>query len=204
MTLRYLALGDSYTIGEGVDPADRWPYRLTARLRAQGIDVGEPEIIATTGWTTGELATALQDRDPEGPYDLVTLLVGVNDQYRGHGVERYLSGFTALLARAVELAGAEAGRVVVVSIPDWGVSPFAADRDREAIAREIDSFNSAARLEAQRRGAGWVDVTQASRAEGPAAEAYAADRLHPSAQAYRSWASLILPAARAALGARRQ
>ena len=202
--LRYLALGDSYTIGEGVAPAEGWPQQLTALLRAEGTDLAEPEIIATTGWTTGELAAALDERDPNGPYNLVTLLVGVNDQYRGHGIERYLPGFTALLARAVELAGSDAGRVLVVSIPDWGVSPFATDRDREAIAHEIDEFNSAARSETRSRGAQWVDVTQASRAEGTAAEAYASDGLHPSASAYRAWASLVLPAARAALGVARR
>lgn len=199
MTLRYLALGDSYTIGEGVAPAARWPVRVARALRAEGTDVGDPDFIAVTGWTTDELDAGITATAPRGPFDLVSLLIGVNDQYRGRSVESYVPAFAGLLERAVGLAGGDARRVVVVSIPDWGVSPFAADRDRAAIARELDAYNAAARREAEARGAAWVDVTAASRAAGSAADAYAADGLHPSGAAYAEWAALVLPAARRAV-----
>jgi lysophospholipase L1-like esterase len=198
--LRLLALGDSYTIGEGVEPADRWPSRVAVRLREAGTPVTDPEIIAMTGWTTDELAAGIDSAAPAGPFDVVTLLIGVNDQYRGRGVAAYAPAFDTLLERAVALAGGRPARVVVVSIPDWGVTPFAAGRDRQAIGAEIDAFNSAARAAALRRGAAWVDVTAVSRADAPAA--YAADGLHPSAGAYAAWAELVLPAVRAALGER--
>jgi lysophospholipase L1-like esterase len=200
--LRLLALGDSYTIGEGVEPAGRWPSRVAVRLRESGMQVADPEIIAVTGWTTDELAAGIDGAAPTGPFDAVTLLIGVNDQYRGHGVAAYAPRFEALLERAVELAGGRSARVVVVSIPDWGVAPFAAGRDRRAIGAEIDAFNAAACAATARRGAAWVDVTVASRAAGDAADAYAADGLHPSARAYAEWAELVLPAVQAALGER--
>lgn len=197
--LRFLALGDSYTIGEGVTPEERWPSRLVTLLRAAGADVAEPEIVAVTGWTTDELGAGIDAAAPRGRFDLVTLLIGVNDQYRGRGATAYAPAFDALLARAVSLAGGDPRRVVVVSIPDWGVSPFAAGHDRAAIGREIDAYNAAGRRAAADAGAGWVEVTGASRAAGDAAEAYAADGLHPSGAAYAEWAELLLPAALTAL-----
>lgn len=200
MTLRYLALGDSYTIGEGVQPEDRWPSRLAVILRQGGEDMADPEIVAVTGWTTDELSAGIDAAAPEGPYDLVTLLIGVNDQYRGRAPLAYAERFEPLLERAVAFAGGDPGRVVVVSIPDWGVSPFAVGRDRAAIARELDEFNGIARSTAGQRGARWVDVTAASRAAGDAPEAYADDGLHPSGAAYAEWARLVAPAARLALG----
>lgn len=201
--LRFLALGDSYTIGEGVEPAERWPSRVAEQLRAAGAMVADPQIVAVTGWTTDELAAGIDAAAPAGPFDVVTLLIGVNDQYRGRGVSAYAPAFETLLARAVELAGGRPERVVVISIPDWGVAPFAAGRDRRAIGAEIDAFNAVARDGARRHGAAWVDVTAASREAGDAAGAYAADGLHPSGRAYAEWADLVLPAARAALGGRR-
>jgi len=192
--MRFLALGDSYTIGEGVADGERWPSRLAAMLRERGIAIGDPEIIARTGWTTDELDAAIDEARPEGPYALVTLLIGVNNQYRGRGVDEYREQFRALVERAVGFAGGDAGRVVVVSIPDWGITPFAEDRDRAAIAAEIDAFNAAARVEAEARGARWADVTPQSRAPG-AADLVVDDRLHPSAAAYEDWTRRILPAA---------
>lgn len=200
MTLRYLALGDSYTIGEGVDAAERWPAQLVAQLRRWGADVGDPETVAVTGWTSDELSAGIDAAAPEGPYDLVTLLIGVNDQYRARPLARYAAELDALLARAVTFAGGDAMRVVAVSIPDWGVSPFAVGRDRAAIAQELDRFNDTARGIAAAQGAQWVDVTAASRAAGDTPEAFAADGLHPSGAAYGEWARLIAPAARLALG----
>ena len=195
---RFLALGDSYTIGEGVDTSDRWPVRLAAALRADGIDITDPEIIATTGWTVAEMEAGIDAADPQGPFALVTLLIGVNDQYRGGDVADYRAAFRASLARAVAFAGGDAGRVVVVSIPDWGVTPFAADRDRAQIASDIDAFNAAARDETAQVGARWTDVTAVSRESG--ADETAGDGLHPSAAQYARWTALVLPDARAALG----
>lgn len=199
----FLALGDSYTIGEGVDEAQRWPVQLAALLRERGIDVAEPRIIARTGWTTDELSAAIDDAGPQGPYALVSLLIGVNNQYRGRGAEEYRTEFAALLQRAVGFAGGEASRVIVLSIPDWGVTPFADGRDRGQIAAEIDAYNAINRDEARRAGAHWIDVTPQSRAAGADPAFLVADGLHPSGRAYAEWARLALPAATEALGSPR-
>jgi len=200
---RFLALGDSYTIGEGVAEAERWPVRLAADLRAEGVAVQDPTIVAVTGWTTDELDAAIDravaEGEVSGTYGLVTLLIGVNNQYRGRPVADYRAELRALLARAVAFAGGDERRVVVLSIPDWGVMPFAADRDRGGISRAIDAFNAAARAEAIDAGAAWVDVTGLSRAH-PAETA--PDGLHPSGAQYARWAEAARAAARAALGAR--
>ena len=196
-TLRFLALGDSYTIGESVGEDERWPVRLAAALRAEGTGAADPEIVATTGWTVAELDAGIDAARPQGPYALVTLLVGVNDQYRGGDAEAYRGGFRAMLARATGFAGGDARRIVVVSIPDWGVTPFAADRDRAQIASAIDAFNACALAEAQAKGARWADVTAISRQTG-AAE-IAPDGLHPSGAQYARWTEIVLPQARAAL-----
>ncbi|HEX6749754.1 MAG TPA: SGNH/GDSL hydrolase family protein [Longimicrobium sp.] len=196
--MRYLALGDSYTIGEGVAPEERWPARLAVMLRERGLDVADPVIIATTGWTTDELDAGIGAAAPKGPYALVSLLIGVNNQYRGRPADEYREQFTALLRRAIGFAGGDASRVVVVSIPDWGVTPFAEGRDRAQVAREIDAFNAINRDVARELGARWVDVAPSSR-RAPAA--VVADGLHPSGEQYREWAALVLPEALAALGA---
>jgi lysophospholipase L1-like esterase len=201
----YLALGDSYTIGEGVGAEERWPVRLRAALEALGIALNEPRIIARTGWTTAELLAAIAAASPPPPanHDLVTLLIGVNDQYRGYGLDAFRSGFDALLVRAIELADNDPRRLVAVSIPDWSVTPFAASdpRGQVAIAAEIDEFNAVVRNLATASGAAFVDVTADSRRAKHDRDLLAADSLHPSAAMYKSWASLILPAARHALGA---
>lgn len=182
-TTRYLALGDSYTIGESVAPADRFPHQL-----ARELGIGEPQIIAKTGWTTDELNAAIDAADPKGPFDLVTLLIGVNNQYRGRDAEQYRGEFAALLQRAIGFAGGDAKKVIVVSIPDWGVTPFAEGRDRAKIAAEIDRYNAINREEAARAGAKYVDITPISRQEGLVAD----DGLHPSAKQYTEWVKLIV------------
>lgn len=199
---RYLALGDSYTIGESVGEADRWPVRLTGLLRERGVAVGGPEIVARTGWTVRELSRGIDAAEPHGPYDLVTLLIGVNDQYRGGDPEAYRSDFATMLRRAVGFAGGKAGHVVVLSIPDWSVTPFAVEsgRDRGRIAAEIDRFNRINREETARAGARYVDVTPDSRKAAADRSLIAADGLHPAGAMYAEWARLALPAAAAALG----
>src|SRR4051795_12207421 len=159
---RFLALGDSYTVGESVAVADRWPNQLAVQLRKDGIDIADPEIIAKTGWTTDELSTAIDAAKPHGPYALVTLLIGVNNQYRGRDAEQYRKEFATLLHRAIAFAGGDPKRVVVVSIPDWGVTPFAADRDRAKIGIEIDHFNAINAEETKRAGARYADITPIS------------------------------------------
>lgn len=201
-SLSYLALGDSYTIGESVAESERWPEQLAAVLRRDGMTVDKPEIIARTGWTTDELEGAIEERNPQGPYDLVTLLIGVNNQYRGRSLEEYRTQFQRLLTRAVRLAAGRPSHVVVVSIPDWGVTPFAEGRDRAKIGREIDAFNTAARNLTVTAGAAFVDITPISRRAASERNLVASDGLHPSGEMYRLWIPLIEPAARAALGSR--
>jgi lysophospholipase L1-like esterase len=196
---RVLALGDSYTIGESVAVADRWPNQLARALRVKGIGVVDPEIIAKTGWTTDELSSAIDAAKPRGPYALVTLLIGVNNQYRGRDAEQYRREFAMLLQRAIAFAGGDAKRVVVVSIPDWGVTPFAASRDRAKMAAEIDLFNAIAAEGAQRAGARYADVTPVSRRAATDATLVAPDGLHPSAAMYAQWVTVISPQAEAAL-----
>jgi lysophospholipase L1-like esterase len=197
MPLTYLALGDSYTIGEGVAPAERWPAQLATRLRGEGVPLGEPEILATTGWTTDELAAAMDGAAFTPPYDLVSLLIGVNNQYRGRDAEAYRHEFHALLARAIALAGERPARVLVLSIPDWGVTAFAqSDRDGTRIGAELDDFNAVARDEARRAGAAWIDITGLSR-QHP--DWLVADGLHPDGRQYALWTGAALAAARQAL-----
>ena len=197
--MRFLALGDSYTIGESVAPAERWPMRLAALLRAEGIPIEDPLIIATTGWTTDELWAGIDRAAPTGLFDLVSLLIGVNNQYRARSQDEYHRQFADLLKRAIEFVGGKPGRVIVLSILDWGVTPFAAGRDRARIAAEIDAFNAINREEAERRGARYVDVTPISRQAAADASLIAEDGLHPSGQMYAEWARLALPSARQVL-----
>lgn len=201
--LRYLALGDSYTIGEGVDPAQRWPHQLAAALRAQGVPLRDPNTIATTGWTTDELSAAIDARAPDGGHDFVSLLIGVNNQYRGRDVGEYARQFDALLQRAIGFAGGRADRVLVLSIPDWGVTAFGAGsgRDLAQVARELDAYNAAARALCARHGVAFVDITPTSRARGGEAAMLADDGLHPSGAMYALWTQQALPVADALLRA---
>lgn len=198
MSLRYLALGDSYTIGEDVSADDRWPAQLSAKLRQQGLAIEDPQIVAVTGWTTDELSSGMDRATLTPGYNLVTLLIGVNNQYRGRTGEEYREQFRTLLHRAIHLADHQPGRVVVVSIPDWGVTPFgrASGRDLLQIARELDAFNAIARDEAMGAGAGFVDITELSREH---AEWVAPDGLHPAGAQYALWAEAIRPVATHAL-----
>ncbi|MBD8881387.1 MULTISPECIES: SGNH/GDSL hydrolase family protein [Rhodanobacter] len=200
MPSTYLALGDSYTIGESVPTESRWPMQLAAMLRDEGKALADPTILATTGWTTDELSSAMDGATFAPRYDLVSLLIGVNNQYRGRSLDDYRGEFRRLLQRAVALADGRPGRTLVLSIPDWGVTPFARDggRDIARIATELDAYNAAARDETLLAGAHWVDITPISRRHpGLLAD----DGLHPSAAQYTLWTEAALPVARAMLTA---
>ena len=205
MTRRFLSLGDSYTIGEGVDASQRWPVQLAVALRSAGVVLAEPRIIARTGWTTSELLAAINAISPplERDFDLVTLLVGVNDQYRGHGLATFRAGFQSVFDRAVSFGGGDARRALVVSIPDWSVTPFAASDPRGAtfIAGEIYAFNQVAREVALAAGAVFIDVTADSQLAAQDRTLLVADKLHPSGSMYALWVERILPVARRALEA---
>jgi lysophospholipase L1-like esterase len=190
--IRYLALGDSYTIGESVDEPERWPNQLADLLSREG-HATDVTIIARTGWTTDELWQGMQARQINPPYDLVSLLIGVNNQYRGRDIEEYREQFTFLLIKSIEYAGGDANRVIVLSIPDWGVTPFAGDRDAKQIAVEINQFNSVNREETEKAGAHYVNITPISREALDDPALIAGDGLHPSGKMYTQWAKLALP-----------
>lgn len=193
----YLVLGDSYSIGEGVAENARWPAKLVEALRLRGIEFSPPRYIATSGWTTDELWTAIDAEQSGGKlrprYDLVSLQIGVNDQYRGRPLEEFKPAFARLLERAIVFAGGNPKQVLVLSIPDWGRTPFARaqGRDREQVTRELDAYNAAASAMTIARGATWVDVTGFTRAEGGGDEVVD-DGLHPSPPMYARWAARAL------------
>jgi lysophospholipase L1-like esterase len=195
----FLALGDSYTIGEGVPEAGRWPMQLAALLHARGISLDAPRIIATTGWTTDELDAGIDAAHAAAPiatdHALVSLLIGVNNQYRGRPLAEYEVQFAGLLERAIEFAGGEPGRVIVLAIPDWGVTPFAiqSGRDRAQIATQLDAFNLAAQRMTEARGARFVDTAPVSRERGGEVAMLAEDGLHPSGAMYALWAEAAFP-----------
>ncbi len=190
--IRYLALGDSYTIGESVAENERWPSQLAAMFAEKNIQT-EVTIIARTGWTTDELWQGIQTDPPQGIYDLVSLLIGVNDQYRGLNVDDYREQFRSLVKKSIEYAGGDANRVIVLSIPDWGVTPFAAYRDHEQIAKDINVFNSVNREETESVGAHYVDITPISRQALNDSALVAFDGLHPSGKMYKLWVEKALP-----------
>jgi len=197
-TVDYLALGDSYTIGESVSEAERWPNQLAELLRADGVTV-EVTIIAHTGWTTDELWQGMQAAKLEPPYDLVSLLIGVNNQYRRYDINEYHEQFVFLLNKSIEHAGGNQNRVIVLSIPDWGVTPFASGRDRGQIAKEINEFNLVNREESEKAGVHYVDVMPSSREASNDISLIASDGLHPSGKMYSEWARLAYPQALEAL-----
>ncbi|TWI05939.1 lysophospholipase L1-like esterase [Luteimonas cucumeris] len=202
-TSTYLALGDSYTIGEGVAEDGRWPLQLARALGSEGIALAEPHIVATTGWTTDELDAAIDAAQPPCDYDLVSLLIGVNDQYRGRELGQYRERFAALLRRAIGFAGGRADRVLVMSIPDWGATRYGRDsaRDLRQVARELDAYNAAARDICAQHGVAFVDITTASREHDGDGAMLADDGLHPSEAMYAEWTRLALPTARRLLAA---
>jgi len=192
-TLPFLALGDSYTIGEGETAGHRWPVQLAALVRQQGLNLGEPTIIARTGWTTAELQDAIKAANNQKTYGLVSLLIGVNNQYRGQSVALYRTEFRALLATAIGFAGGQPRHVVVLSIPDWGVTPFAHDRNQAQIAQEIDQFNQVAHEECQHADVAFVNITPFTRAATGDESQFTADGLHYTGAQMQQWAQRALP-----------
>jgi len=192
-SLKYLALGDSYTIGESVEVTLRYPVQIADSLQKRGYLVEPPEIIAVTGWTTSDLKAGIKAADPKGPYDLVSLLIGVNNQYRGMDINIYRTEFSELLDRSIHLAGNDTGRVIVLSIPDWGVTRFASGRDREKIAREIDQYNAINKEITLSRGIVWLNVTAISRLAEQDETLIAGDGLHPSGRMYTEWVRVAVP-----------
>ncbi|MDN5924398.1 MAG: GDSL-type esterase/lipase family protein [Xanthomonadales bacterium] len=195
---RWLALGDSYTIGEGVAADARWPARLQQALQGSDTPLAAPDIIAVTGWTCADLEAGMDAATLTPPYALVSLSIGVNDQYDGLDAALYRPQFKHLLQRAIGLAAARPARVLVVSIPDWSLTRFAREhgRNHAAEAAAIDAYNACAQHEVAAAGAVWVDVTTASRAYP---DELAADGLHPAAAHYQRWLQPIAAAARMAL-----
>ena len=189
---RYLALGDSYTIGESVSVQDRWPNQLAKHLEAEHIQT-EVKIIARTGWTTSELWQGIQISEVQPPYDLVSLLIGVNNQYRGYEINEYRDQFKFLLKKSIEYAGENANHVVVLSLPDWGMATLTASHNRTRITKEIDEFNRVNRELSERAGVHYVDVTSISRQAIRDAALIAPDGLHPSGKMYAIWVEKILP-----------
>ncbi|HAX48932.1 MAG TPA: SGNH/GDSL hydrolase family protein [Ignavibacteria bacterium] len=185
----YLALGDSYTIGEMVNENERFPAQLSAMLNSDSIDIAEPLIIAKTGWTTDELLAAIKEKNVTDTFSIVTLLIGVNNQYRGRDSENYRSELKQLLEIAVKYAGGKNGNVFVLSIPDWGVTPFAEGKERGKIAAEIDEYNRVKKEECEKLGVKFYDITGISRTNDPAL--IASDDLHPSGKMYKMWVDKI-------------
>jgi lysophospholipase L1-like esterase len=195
--LAFLVLGDSYSIGEGVAERERWPTQLAIALRSHGDAIDDPRYIARTGWTTDELSVGIDAEEAKAPlsppYRLVTLQIGVNDQYRGRPVSEFRPQFTRLLERAIGYAGGDASHVLVLSIPDWGRTPFARAQGRDAaqVTRELDAYNAATAEICAAHGAPWVDITDITRTpEG--GNDVVDDGLHPSPAMYSAWVERVL------------
>lgn len=187
----YLALGDSYTIGEAVDEADRFPEILAASLRKSGHKVAKPYIVARTGWTTAELLAGIEKSKFQPPYDLVTVLIGVNNQYRGRSIDEYRTEFKTVLEKAISFAGDRPDRVIVVSIPDWGVTQDPVRVKRDEVAAAIDRFNAVNREESEKAKVAYVDITPVSRTAAADKEMVATDGLHFSGKMHAKWVELI-------------
>lgn len=187
----YLALGDSYSIGESVLLYQSFPYQVVQLLRKRGVNISAPEIIARTGWTTDELSAGIAACRFLPQYNYISLLIGVNNQYRGRGVEEYKIEFEALLKQALQFADGKKDRVIVLSIPDYSVTPFAEAMDKEKIAKEIDLFNSVSKAVSVQYKVHYIDITPESRDASGDLSFLAEDKLHPSAKAYKKWAEKV-------------
>jgi lysophospholipase L1-like esterase len=187
----FLALGDSYTIGESIPYRDNFPCQTIDQLKASGLNFKAPDILATTGWTTDELQAAVKVHHFASPYTFVSLLIGVNNQYRGRTIREYEEQLESLLKQSINLAGNEARHVIVLSIPDWGVTPFATGSNRFQIAQEIDEFNAASKRIAEGYHVNYINITEWTRSAAQDPSLLSPDGLHPSAKEYQRWASKI-------------
>jgi lysophospholipase L1-like esterase len=197
--INFLALGDSYTIGQSVAESDRWPNQLSAELRGDDFEVTRTDIIARTGWTTGNLISAIQSQKPDSNYNLVGLLIGVNNQYQGRSLAEYESQFSQLLSTAIALAGGKKASVFVVSIPDYGFTPFG-QSSQTAISAELDQFNAINLRITQAAGIRYFDITPISRRGLSDPALVANDGLHPSGKQYTAWVELMYPGIAAMIG----
>ena len=194
MTYSYLALGDSYTIGEQVPFYENFPNQTIQLLRKHFNETHQfyaAEIMAKTGWTTDELMHQMSETAFSPKYDFVSLLIGVNNQYRGLPIENFKTEFILLLQKAIDFSGGNNKHVYVLSIPDWGVTPFAADRDANKIATEIDAYNSICKEIAAQNNCHFIDITTSQRQDGANAKFLAEDKLHPSGKEYGKWAAKL-------------
>ena len=187
----YLALGDSYTVGENVALFENYPYQTVQLLRKAGYNFNAPEIIAKTGWTSEELKEGIRNTYLQPSYHFVSLLIGVNDQYRGNDPEEYSSLFEQLLQQAIRLTGGRKERVFVLSVPDWSATPFAEGKDRSRIAEQIDRFNQVNREITGRYGISYLSITAGTREAGVNSKLLASDGLHYSKREYANWAALL-------------
>nr|MBC7612410.1 SGNH/GDSL hydrolase family protein [Pseudopedobacter sp.] len=196
-----LALGDSYTIGEAITNYGALPYQLATALQDDTVTVQIPKIIAQTGWTTDELISAINAETLNPSYDFVTLLIGVNNQYRGYEINTYRTEFKKLLQTAIAKAGNKPSGVFVLSIPDWGVTPFAknASKSPSKIAEEIDAYNAINKLETLNVNANYLDITPISREAISNPSLIAQDGLHPSVLMYTRWVEKLKPLVKAKL-----
>jgi lysophospholipase L1-like esterase len=190
-TRKYLALGDSYTIGQSVAETDRFPAQTKKWLTDNGIALYDPQIIATTGWTTTALQNAIQAQNPVGPYDFVSLLIGVNDQYQWHDTTGYRERFRQLLVKSMQLADGRHNRVFVLSIPDYSVTPFGRSMDTSLIRRQIDQFNAINKEVTLQNNCQYLDITPSTREAANDPSLIAGDGLHPSGKEYKKWADML-------------
>ena len=191
--ISYLALGDSYTIGESVPEDERWPVILSNELSESGIEVNDPLIIAKTGWTTNELQEAIAEKNPKTDYDLVSLLIGVNNQYRGYPIDQYKKEFKELLLQAVAFADGDSSKVFVVSIPNYGVTPFGIEKGEEKIRQELLVYDAIADSISSEMNIPFVNITPVSEKAKEDSTYIASDQLHPSGKQDKEWVDLILP-----------
>ena len=195
----YLALGDSYTIGQSVAANERFPAQTVALLKQQGINIAEPVYIAQTGWTTGNLQNAIATQNPSPTYDVVSLLIGVNDQYQRMDTGGYAVRFTQLLEKSIQLAKGKKTNVFVLSIPDYSVTPFVAAGDKPRVRMEIDRFNAINKRITTAYGISYTDITPSTREAENNPALIASDGLHPSGLEYRKWAEMLAPKMKAVL-----
>ena len=199
LNFSYLALGDSYTIGEGVPLYQSYPYQAVQLLRSWGQGFHAPEIVAKSGWTTSELSFRIDHTILNTVYDFVSLLIGVNNQYRGMSSNLYAIEFEQLLTKAIAFAGGKATAVFVLSIPDWSLTPFANGRDTAKIAGEIAVFNDINRLLSEKYGTHYIDITSGSPETSDDLSFITEDGLHPSSKAFERWAGMLADAIMKAL-----